>query len=63
MYQQKVYETFLDILTFFFFLTQNPEILVEEWDKTSLETIQNLYESNPPRIEAVLKSDGGPTPY
>jgi hypothetical protein len=39
------------------------DILVEEWDKIPLETIQILYESIPRRIEVVLKANGGPTPY
>lgn len=44
-------------------LKQLADILVEEWDKIPLETIQALYESIPRRIEAVLKANGGPTPY
>jgi hypothetical protein len=36
---------------------------VEEWDKIPLETIQILDESIARRIEAVLKSNGGPKPY
>ncbi|KAF2351833.1 hypothetical protein FHG87_017410 [Trinorchestia longiramus] len=38
-------------------------ILTEEWAKIPLETIPNLYESIPLRIEAVIAAKGGPTPY
>lgn len=38
-------------------------VLVEEWIKIPLETIQNLYESIPNRIQAVINAKGGPTPY
>jgi hypothetical protein len=34
-----------------------------EWYKIPLEDIQNLYESIPRMIAAVLKTKGGPTPY
>ena len=34
-----------------------------EWAKTPLETIHNLYESIPRRIETVIAAKGGPTPY
>jgi hypothetical protein len=36
---------------------------LEEWYKIPLETVQNLYESIPRRIAAVLKAKGCPTPY
>jgi hypothetical protein len=39
------------------------DILVEEWIKIPLETIQVLYECIPRWIEAVLKVNGSPTPY
>ena len=38
-------------------------VLTEEWAKIPLKTIENLYESIPRRINAVLASKGGPTPY
>ena len=38
-------------------------VLTEEWVKILLETIHNLYESIPRRIEAVIAAKGGPTPY
>ena len=38
-------------------------VLTEEWAKIPLETIQNLYQSIPRRIEAVIAAKGGPTPY
>jgi hypothetical protein len=44
-------------------LKQLEEVLQEEWYKIPLETVQNLDESNPRRIVAVLKAKGGPTPY
>ena len=37
--------------------------LEEEWYSIPLETIQNLHESIPRRIQAVLQANGGPTPY
>lgn len=46
-----------------FLLKQLYEILIEEWDKIPLETIQNLFDSIPRRIKAVLEANGGPTPY
>jgi flagellar biosynthesis/type III secretory pathway M-ring protein FliF/YscJ len=42
---------------------QLEDILQEEWYKIPLETVQNMYESNPRRIVTVLKAKGGPTPY
>ena len=33
------------------------------WYSTPLETIQNLHESIPRRIQAVLQANGVPTPY
>ena len=38
-------------------------VLTEEWAKIPLETIHNLFESIPRRIEAVIAAKGGPTPY
>ena len=35
----------------------------DEWYSIPLETIQNLHESIPRRIQAVLQANGGPTPY
>jgi len=37
--------------------------LEEECYSIPLETIQNLHESIPRRIQAVLQANGGPTPY
>jgi hypothetical protein len=44
-------------------LKQLSDILVEEWDKILLETIQVLYECIPQEIEGVLNANDGPTPY
>ena len=38
-------------------------VLTEEWAKILLETIHNLYETILQRIEAVIATKGGPTPY
>jgi len=38
------------------------EQLEEEWYSIPLETSQNLYESVPRRIQAVLQANCGPTP-
>jgi len=37
--------------------------LEEEWYSIPLETIQNLNESMPQRIQTVLRANGGPSPY
>jgi len=37
--------------------------VVEEWNKIPAETCQNLIESMPRRIEAVIKAKGGHTKY
>jgi hypothetical protein len=39
------------------------DVLQEEWYKIPLGTVQNLYKSIPRSIAAVLKEEGGPTPY
>jgi hypothetical protein len=44
-------------------LQQLENVLEEEWYKIPVKTAQNLYESIPRRITAVLKAKGGPTPY
>jgi hypothetical protein len=44
-------------------LKQLENVLQEEWYKIPLETVQNLYESFPRMIAAVLKEKDGPTPY
>jgi hypothetical protein len=44
-------------------LKQLVNVLQEEWYKTPLEIVQNLYESIPRSIGAVFKANGGPTPY
>jgi hypothetical protein len=44
------------------YLKQLEGVLQEEWYKTPLQTVQNLYESIPRRTAAVLKAKGGPTP-
>jgi hypothetical protein len=41
-------------------LKQLEDVLQEEWYKIMLETVQNLYESIPRRIMAVLKANGDP---
>jgi hypothetical protein len=45
------------------FLKQLEDVLEEKWYKIPLETVQNLNESIPRRIAAVLKVKVGPTPY
>jgi hypothetical protein len=42
-------------------LKQFEGVLLEEWYKIPLKTVQNLYESIPRRTAAVLKAKGGPT--
>jgi flagellar biosynthesis/type III secretory pathway M-ring protein FliF/YscJ len=42
---------------------QLEDVIQEERYKIPLETVQNLYESIPRRIAAVLKAKVGPTPY
>jgi hypothetical protein len=44
-------------------LKQFEDVLQEEWYKIPLETVQNLYESIPRRIAAVLKAKDVPIPY
>jgi hypothetical protein len=44
-------------------LKQFKNVLQEEWYKILLETAQNLYESIPRRMAAILKAEGGPAPY
>jgi hypothetical protein len=44
-------------------LKQLEDVLLGEWYKIPLETVQNLYESIPTRIAAVLKAKGVLTPY
>jgi transposase len=44
-------------------LTELSQYLHEEWYNNPLNTIQNLYDSIPRRIQAVLHAKGGPTPY
>jgi hypothetical protein len=39
------------------------EDVQEEWYKIPLETVQNSYESIPRTTAAVLRAEGGPTPY
>ena len=39
------------------------KLLIQEWYNIPLETIQKLYDSIPRRIQAVIKANGGPTPY
>jgi len=45
------------------FLPLSLKQLEEEWYSIPLETIQNLHESIPGTIQAVLSANGGPTPY
>jgi hypothetical protein len=42
---------------------QLEDVFCEEWYSIPLETIQNLYESVPNSIQAVLQANVGPTPY
>jgi hypothetical protein len=44
-------------------IKQTEDVLQQEWYKTPLQTAQNLYESIPRRIAAVLREKDGPTPY
>jgi hypothetical protein len=44
-------------------LNQLGDVLHEEWYYIPLETIQNIYESIPRRIQAVLQANGDPTLY
>jgi hypothetical protein len=44
-------------------LKQLEDVLQEERYNILLQTVQNLYESIPRRIAAVLKAKDGPTPY
>jgi hypothetical protein len=44
-------------------LKQPEDALQEECHRSRKETVQNLYDSIPRRIMAVLKAKGGPTPY
>jgi len=42
---------------------QVEDVFHEEWYIIPLETMQNLCESLPRRVQAVLQANGGPTPY
>jgi hypothetical protein len=44
-------------------LKQLEDVLKEEWYTVPLPTVQNLYESIPRRIAAVLKAKDGPASY
>jgi hypothetical protein len=44
-------------------LKQLQDVLLEEWYSIPLETVQNLYESIPRRIQAVLQANGDPALY
>ena len=39
------------------------QVLIDEWLKIPLDSVRKLYDYIPRRIEAVLKAEGGPTPY
>jgi hypothetical protein len=43
-------------------LKQLENVLQEEWYKIPLETVQNVHQSIPKRIAAMLKAKRGPTP-
>ena len=45
------------------FLKELKEVLIEVWGKIPLETIYNLYESIPHRIDVVINEKGRQTPY
>jgi len=38
-------------------------VLLEEWSKIPTNTLLNLVESLPRRVEAVIAAKGGPIPY
>jgi hypothetical protein len=44
-------------------LKQLEDVLQTQWYKIPLETVQSSYESIPIGTAAVLKANGGPTPY
>jgi hypothetical protein len=44
-------------------LKQLEDVLHKEWYNIPLETIQNIHNSIPRRIQAVLQATGGPTLY
>jgi hypothetical protein len=44
-------------------LKQLEDVFQQKWNKTPLANVQNLYESTPRRIVAVLKAKGGPALY
>jgi hypothetical protein len=44
-------------------LKQLEDVLQEQWYKILLETVQIFCETIPRRTAAVLKAEGGPTPY
>jgi hypothetical protein len=44
-------------------LNKLEDVFKEEWYKIPLKTVQNLYESSPGGIAAVLKAKCDPTPY
>jgi len=45
------------------FLPSSLKQLEEEWYGIPLQTVQNLHESTPRRIQAVLQANDGPTRY
>jgi hypothetical protein len=44
-------------------LKQLEDVLNEEWYNIPLETVHNLHDSIPVRIQAILQAKGGPTAY
>jgi hypothetical protein len=44
-------------------LSELEDVLHEEWYSIPLQTIQNIYEYIPRRIQAVLQANGGPSLY
>jgi len=38
-------------------------VLLEEWSKMTINTLKNLVESLPRRVEAVIAAKGEPTSY
>jgi hypothetical protein len=42
---------------------QLEDVPQEEWHRSPLETVQNLYKSIPRRTAAVVKEKSGPAPY
>lgn len=44
-------------------LEELQQVVLEEWEKIDIQTINNLIDSMPNRVQALLKAKGGPTKY